>query len=130
MNSLSEAARSATVRVSRAVHLATAAPDGELHYDLKEWLIEDVAEGLRWDLADEEEEMLRYYISDAIGWDSWVVEIQTPVPFKFWEGGFGYSWGHYWSGYAIGDTYEEAVRTGIRWAEEQREIERERQASV
>lgn len=58
-----------------------------------------------------------------------VVQFATPVMSHVDEDGGGtYSWGHYYTHWAYGETLEEAAGKGLAWVAERRASEREKQS--
>lgn len=117
----------ATVRVTHAYHLPTVVVDGEVDHDVSDWLFYSASEALDWDVEDESE--LVPYLQDSDQLTGWVLGVATPVPSRFSEDGstWAFSWGHSFITAVAGPTYEDALNVAVKWAEQARERERERQ---
>lgn len=136
MKAIFEQLFDATVRMDRVIFLAGAMGGGDaLPDDLDSFLDEDfevIREclGPLPDWLEGEIDSGRHCRGEAFSeWTAdeemfgFIVQFATPVMTPIGKGSRSYSWGYYNTTWLYGNTIEEVVEKGLKWAESRRESE-------
>ncbi len=126
----------ATLRVEEILHIGTMAADDSLPSRLKDFLEEIEEEDLKIMFPD-----ISKWVVDEIGtrefsdaFREWAIQknkygfiVQFATPVKKWskdKKSASYSWGYYNTKWLYADTFETALESGMKWAEETRAEEK------
>lgn len=117
-----------SVRVEKVLHLGTMCMD-DAWPDIAQETFEDDAD--IWTALGMAEPELES--DDPEGWSEtirdarklgFLIQFATPVPDRFYEGGFSFSWGWYTTRWIYDESFESACEQAMKWQKEFIEIRR------
>lgn len=119
-----------TTRVEKVIYLAGAMASGDsFSDDLREFFEEedeDAIESCFGPIPDgvelDEPEFVYEWLVDAQKF-GFLVQVATPVMKPLGDGCTQFSWGHYRTEWVYGETLDSAIRLGLAWVAEMRELE-------
>lgn len=133
---ISETFFDVSIRAELIIHIGTQLLDGCTSDAVEEAFNDDWSQiwealGCR-PTEDGESDMedVSYYLRNQVEKQGYLVKFATPVPHRFTEHGYAFSWGYYTSSWIYAETYEEACQKAIEWQAEYVERKRKEEAEA
>lgn len=127
----------ATVRAETIIHLASMAYEEDSWAEVVREVVSDYGDDEICDLleisGDLDEQEIQWAVCES-GKTGFLIQMATPVP-KYHpdsdnDGSYTFSWGHYATKWFYGDDILTIYEDGIKWAEEYRSKQRDRQLAA